>query len=383
MTRIDRFPIIRTVNVGADGVANVAGGKMLTGNITALNGSVGDTFDAINYQSVAIQLAGTFSATVSFEVSNDGTNWVTKTIVNSTAGAASTATSPSIFSGDIGARYFRVRASAFTSGTIQVTLEYSPESQYNVSQLPGTQSVQGTVSASMQPVTGTGSFTTTNLGAGATYTGTTVDRGTTTGNTDTRVKPMVRHLAGLVHGHLVLQESLDGTTWVETRRSPVPSDGNWHTFDWALHLRYWRLVFVNGATAQTGFGLYYQSSRGDGSSVDTRNVLSFVLSQTALTANATYTSATLDLGGNHDYSSVRSMIRADQPGVSGGFQLQFSDDGTNWFAPQDGILNADSGTGARTLSQETKSQARYVRLFYTNGTTAQTLFRAWLTLVSL
>lgn len=128
-----------------------------SGSLASLNASVGDAFDLSNYQSVSVQLSGTWVGTVSFEVSNDGTTFVAKNLVSSTNSSVASTTGAGVFSGDIGAKYFRVRRSAFTSGTALVNLIYSSASQFNPT---ASQAVSGTVTANL----GTGGVAATSLG---------------------------------------------------------------------------------------------------------------------------------------------------------------------------------------------------------------------------
>lgn len=77
---------------------------------------------------VSVQLAGTFTATVTFEVSNDGTNWV-EVELTTPAGAApaTTATTAGIYCGPVAGHFkFRARCSAYTSGSIVATVSTSP-----------------------------------------------------------------------------------------------------------------------------------------------------------------------------------------------------------------------------------------------------------------
>lgn len=69
----------------------------------------------------AIQLSGTFSATVTFEGTVDGTNWVAILATNMTSGtAATTATAAGIYQiANIGGLIkIRARISAYTSGAV-------------------------------------------------------------------------------------------------------------------------------------------------------------------------------------------------------------------------------------------------------------------------
>jgi hypothetical protein len=68
----------------------------------------------------SIQLSGTFAATVQFESSVGGTVW---TAITSSNGAVSSATAAGTYTFNLsGARFLRARASAYTSGTIQVDI---------------------------------------------------------------------------------------------------------------------------------------------------------------------------------------------------------------------------------------------------------------------
>lgn len=281
-----------------------------------------------------------------------------------------------------GLPWLRIRcATAVTASSIAMwrIIQTAQESEPTPA-VSGTVSVSNTPQVVLNAAALQANLTTTNLGASATYTGATVDMGSTVTSWSTRVRPTVRHLAGNTPGVLILEESPDNfTTTIESRRIPIPSDGQYHTFDLPLHQRYWRLKFVNGGTAQTGFRLDYITVRGDGSSVDVKNVLNFLLTTTALAANATFTSPTIDLGPNHDWNLVRYFAN---PGLvasaTSGVRIDWSDDGTNWLWDEQ---NAVSATDRKSL--EAKVQARYVRFVWANGTNAQTIFRAMATLISL
>lgn len=79
-------------------------------------------FGVKNAKGIAVQLSGTFSATVSFQASVDGTNFVPilLTAANTTS-AATTATTENIFQGPVyGYEVLRAKATAWTSGTANV-----------------------------------------------------------------------------------------------------------------------------------------------------------------------------------------------------------------------------------------------------------------------
>ena len=78
---------------------------------------------------VAVQVTGTFSATITFEASVDGTNYVAFNMTPSNSGTdASTATAPGAFTKSTGAySAFRARCSTYSSGSPVVTLRYSAQ----------------------------------------------------------------------------------------------------------------------------------------------------------------------------------------------------------------------------------------------------------------
>jgi hypothetical protein len=76
------------------------------------------------YGTVGIQITGTFTGTLSFEQTNDDTNWVAMTVYNVTAPSTgvTTATGPGLFTGSAaGIKRVRVRFSAYTSGSAIVS----------------------------------------------------------------------------------------------------------------------------------------------------------------------------------------------------------------------------------------------------------------------
>lgn len=369
---------------GTNGNANYTKGATSTqsGTLTALNSVALDTFDALDYQSVTIQVTGTFVGIIQFEVSNDGVSWVAKSLTAAVGAPNTQANSANVLFGDIGARYIRARMLSYTSGSVAVTAIYDALSTAPPSQ--STQNVNvasGTVAATLSNGNANAILTSVNLAASALYTGTTVDSGTSfTVTGPTRIRPTVMHLAGLIPGILRLDESNDGTTWRETRRSSIPSDGQYHTLDWPLHMRYYRLVFLNGTTAQTAFYLAYLAVRGEGSTIDTSSVLTFPetpAAGVALAASAALTGSTLDLGTNHNVTTVRLMASTDAVGAIP--RIDHSMDGVNWFSDPTSSVATTAGQANIT---ESKVVARYVRARIINGATAQTAVRMTTTLVT-
>lgn len=74
------------------------------------------------YRTLTVQIEGITTATVTFEGTIDGTNWVAIQFTNlNSASAATTATADGIYRADItGITTVRARISAWTAGTINV-----------------------------------------------------------------------------------------------------------------------------------------------------------------------------------------------------------------------------------------------------------------------
>ncbi len=94
--------------------------KYVQGNIARNGDNI--TLLVEGLSSAAIQLTGTFNATVDFEYSLDNANWNTLKVVNVSSGASvSSVTAVGVFVADVsGFLYIRAKCSAYTSGTIQV-----------------------------------------------------------------------------------------------------------------------------------------------------------------------------------------------------------------------------------------------------------------------
>lgn len=76
---------------------------------------------------VAVQITGTLSATISFEATVDGTNWVAFNMLPSNSGtAAASATAVGAWTQSTGGfAGVRARCSAYTSGAPVVTIRYA------------------------------------------------------------------------------------------------------------------------------------------------------------------------------------------------------------------------------------------------------------------
>lgn len=127
---------VRVVGRASDGIdrpilATLDGG-ILTGRLdatavtttpVAANSTVLFTADTTGYGGVAVQITGTFVGTVSFQYSDDGTNYTTAFVQrNLDSGFVSSTTAVGTFFVSAQHRYFRAITTAYTSGTINSTV---------------------------------------------------------------------------------------------------------------------------------------------------------------------------------------------------------------------------------------------------------------------
>lgn len=232
-----------------------------------------------------------------------------------------------------------------------------------VANVPGVTVSSGTVTANFGSNMAIGLNTPTALAANALYTSAVIDGGTTIAYNGLRI--VTSHTAGLTPGHLILEQSIDNVTWRETHRIPVPSDGMHRTYELPWMMRYLRVKFQNGATAQTAFFLNTSYSRVEGQ-IDSDKTIPFIHSTTALAAAGAFTGTTLDLGANHSVNRHRATVFADQPGT---LYLEQSRDGTIWR-----VTSSVDVTANVTALDEEFVLSRYVRVRYVNGATANTTF---------
>ncbi|MCX7759496.1 MAG: hypothetical protein N2169_07840, partial [bacterium] len=143
--------------------------------------------------------------------------------------------------------------------------------------------------------------TTTTLSASTAYTGSSKDCGSPL--TSSLIRICVGHAGATPNiGHLELQQSADNSTFRTTHKIPIPNDGQFRVFDFPIAMRYLKIVFTNGAVAQTTFGVYSALIR-DTNHATNEGTLMIPQTSTALTASATYTGFTMELGGTINATS--------------------------------------------------------------------------------
>lgn len=213
-----------------------------------------------------IDVRGTFVATLAFEASMNGTDWVaiqvsaSGLITTATAPATSAAAPGNFATADLtGFTAFRVRCSAYTSGSAVVTISLTEESQVDQVGIVGTPNVVlGTGSALVGQTYNADNIywneSVTPQAGGATVTGTSRDAG---------VAPAaaVRYAAFNAFafadqaGTLRIEVSTDNVTWRKASADQAVTIGQGLFLSVPVCARYHRAVFVNGATLQTAFML--------------------------------------------------------------------------------------------------------------------------------
>lgn len=88
---------------------------------------------------------------------------------------------------------------------------------------------------------------------------------------------------------------------------------------------------------------------------------------TTLGTSGVYTGTAFDCSG---FAMATFFVYSDQSSATDGFSIQFSTDGTNWDRQ-----DAKTVTGGASKSYSYTVITKYMRVVYTNGTTAQTEFR--------
>jgi len=125
---------------------------------TAVNVDLLENVDTSQFQTALVQLYGTFNATVTFQGSleESPTNWINLTAMNITTGAVGvTANAVGMYYIPLTCKWFRIRVTSYTSGTI------TSASMFSYDEVPfieaGNTLVSGTVAISGNPVLGASS----------------------------------------------------------------------------------------------------------------------------------------------------------------------------------------------------------------------------------
>lgn len=231
-------------------------------NTDLLTGTVNGWFDAVAFFSGSIQIiggAGITAGAVIFEGTNDASSttgvaipvFETSSVINNALVAATSiaASSRRIFAFPINVRYIRARIStAFAGGTVQAIGLFAQQPFSN----PVLNVAQATATSLKAQLLGSIYYndTTTALGASATFTGTSRDTGTAAASvqvyTNFRAYALASHA-----GTMRIECSNDNTNWNRMTADTAVAANTAVILTVPVLTRYHRVVFVNGATAQT------------------------------------------------------------------------------------------------------------------------------------
>lgn len=238
--------------------------KLFTATLGALNAELRIPLNSAS--GVRIDVRGTFTATFALEATMDGTNWTTVQTaggasVFSYTGVASTFSAVGNYvSADVGGfTEIRVRCSAYTSGAATVVVALTEENQVDQVGIVGTTIVQlGTGTNPVGSVSNIDNIfyndSTTAQAGGATLTGTARDVGVAAAANHRYSAFNVSAFADQA-GTVRIECSNDNTTWRRASADTAVGVSACVILSVPIMTRYYRAVYVNGATIQTQFML--------------------------------------------------------------------------------------------------------------------------------
>ncbi len=101
-------------------VSSMTATMQVSGSAGGLNAEAIPSTDVSAYRWVSVQISGTWAGTLTFQASNDNTNWLPAILFTTSASSGaggSTTTGNTLVHGPVYGRYFRVAMTAYTSGT--------------------------------------------------------------------------------------------------------------------------------------------------------------------------------------------------------------------------------------------------------------------------
>lgn len=319
---------------------------LITGNAAALNDVLDGTTDVSSYGSVRLQVAGTFVGNLVFETSIDGVTWVGKML--RTIGGDGTnyfATTTGQWSGDLAGRYFRIRASAWTSGVAALTVLYV--------NAPASVSVSLATGSLGSIALGAGQSTIGNVRAGFLTASGTISalNGVVDGVADLNTYASVRaQISGTFSGTLTYEASVDGINWQPQQLTSAGAGLQlWTTSSIVLATgdlggRYFRIRSSSWTSGTATITLLYSSApratpqqtvgvQGNVNTVGqpSTNTIGRVGHDSA-TVSGTLAAANATLEGTTDVS-IYAGVRVQVTGTfSGAVNFETSNDGAIWQA---------------------------------------------------
>jgi hypothetical protein len=315
-------------------------------NVSAVQ--TGTTYDVGNCAWVSVQILTQYTGTtptITFQTSNDGTNWVACTLENTTsttgAGVTGTSTAGNSYQGPLPGRYFRLNfTGAYTSGTTTGTISFFTTAR-------SLHSIGAAVVGTQTPADGANGASGLNVYAdNAVFNGTTWDR-----------QRSAASAAGTTGTGVVATGAMgfDGTNF---QRLKTDTSGNVN-------------ALISDGTNTANILKNDGTAAGQNAQLVGRAYLSVAFTTTTVQAVGT-----TDGGG---YASVSVQIASQ--GTSSTVTWQGSNDNVNWYGI--GLLSSGAVGGTPLVSSSTTTNTyvgplnfRYFRLNVTGisaGTTAGTV----------
>lgn len=224
--------------------------KTFGATLGALNAEL--RFELNSAAGIRIDARGVFVATFVLEATQDGINWVNIQTQGSgltslpTVGNNSFNSAISLVSADLaGFVYARVRCSAYTSGAAVIDINLTEDSLIELVGVAG-------------PVTNSDNIwyqeSVAAQAASATVTGTARDTGAASGSNH-RYAAFNAYAFADVAGSMRIEVSNDGVTWRRASADAAVAANTAVIMSVPVVARYFRAVYINGATLQTAFML--------------------------------------------------------------------------------------------------------------------------------
>lgn len=244
----------------------------LSGSAGSLNADIVAAIDIEGYSAVELQITGTWVGTLTFQGSNNNIDFISvlaTDISNATNSPITFTTSNGIFYIPTNFRYFRCRMTSYTSGTatstsLFETLTSNDLQNRNTSIIGGTDNTKiGNTGdrlkteTSLFGVVDASNSTTTNLGIGGIFTGAWVD----ILNYNNVVVTVNANQSAASLG-LSFEWSNNGST-VHSSDDYNYNINTKKQYSFGRLSRYYRVVYTNGAVAQTSFSLQTILSNGN------------------------------------------------------------------------------------------------------------------------
>lgn len=365
---------LRPLNLDAQGnlLVNTSGVLIFSGSASALNGDAVASTDVSRYSRIYLQLSGAFTATTTFQCSNDNFTTTFSCTGVSTANASTlpvqTAAATGIWMIPVQSQYFRAHVTAFTSGTVVGTAVATngstpPLWETNVA-------VVGTPNVAVTSLLNTPPSTVVDVASAAhavTFTSATLNPANGNGH----VYELNVTAASGTNPTLdcSVQESFDtGTTFYRTYDfERLTTTGQLYSEQIRQTGNRINYVCTIGGTTPS-FTLAFNRLSTQGTPKIVRRFFDRTIAPNSLNS----TTASFNIGECFGLTYGVSVGATTTPAT---FDIQLSEDGATWVSQGNTIIPA-ANTALNAMIPG--NMDRFARLIVTNAGTGQTLNYAWL-----